>query len=96
LDLSGYPQGSRVIARREPLHPGAQQTIEDIDGARFTAFLTDQPDLGLAGRDRCHREHAHVEDRIRGRVVTPGRATCHARRSNATPSGCNWSWSPRT
>jgi hypothetical protein len=42
LDLSGYPQGSRVIARREPLHPGAQQTIEDIDGARFTAFLTDR------------------------------------------------------
>ncbi|MGH8904411.1 MAG: hypothetical protein ACRDYA_22705 [Egibacteraceae bacterium] len=24
LDLSGYPEGPRVVVRREPLHPGAQ------------------------------------------------------------------------
>ncbi|MGH8905232.1 MAG: hypothetical protein ACRD0K_01615 [Egibacteraceae bacterium] len=78
LDLSAYPQGSRVIVRREPLHPGAQQTLFDVDGKRFTAFLTDQPGTDLAGGDqpdhgcdladldRVHREHAHVEDRIRG------------------------------
>jgi hypothetical protein len=102
ISLDGYPQGSRLLVRREPLHPGAQQTLFDIPGARFTAFLTDQPDPpadlaayaphdhdplddalasntlagdgtagggqpgGLAGLDLAHREHAHVEDGIRG------------------------------
>lgn len=73
LDLSKYPDRSRVIVRREPLHPGAQQTLFDIAGARFTAFPTDQPDTDLAGLDRVHREHAHVEDRIRGAKDTGAR-----------------------
>jgi hypothetical protein len=73
LDLSKYPQGSRVVVRREPLHPGAAQTLWDVEGARFTAFLTDQPDVDLAGRDVCHRGHAHVEDRIRGAKDTGAR-----------------------
>ena len=30
--------------RREPLHPGAQQTFDDVDVFRFTAFFADQPD----------------------------------------------------
>lgn len=91
LDLSKYPDGSRVIARREPLHPGAQLTIEDIDGAGFTAFLTDRPEQDLAVLDVRHRAHAHVADRIRARLVTPARATCRATRSNATRCGCSWS-----
>jgi hypothetical protein len=73
LDLSKYPEGSRVIVRREPLHPGAQLTIADIDGVRFTAFLTDRPDADLALLDVRHREHAHVEDRIRGAKDTGAR-----------------------
>ena len=44
VNLDGYPQGSRLLVRREPLHPGAEQRLFDIPGARFTAFLTDQPD----------------------------------------------------
>jgi hypothetical protein len=44
INLDGYPDRSRLLVRREPLHPGAQQTLFDIPGARFTAFLTDQPD----------------------------------------------------
>lgn len=44
INLDDYPQGSRLVVRREPLHPGAQQTLFDIPGARFTAFLTDRPD----------------------------------------------------
>ena len=31
IDISGWPDGSRLLVRREPLHPGAQQTIDDID-----------------------------------------------------------------
>jgi hypothetical protein len=65
LDLSAYPAGSRLLIRREPLHPGAQQTFDDEDGYRFTAFLTDQPDTDLAVLDQRHRAHARVEQRIR-------------------------------
>ena len=65
IDVSGWPQGSRLLVRKEPLHAGAQQTIDDIDGYRFTAFLTDQTDTDLARLDTRHRGHARVEDRIR-------------------------------
>ncbi len=65
VDLSSWPAGSRLIVRREPLHPGAQQTFDDIDGHRFTAFLTDQDDADIAVLDARHRAHARVEDRIR-------------------------------
>jgi hypothetical protein len=84
LDLSEYPQGSRAIARREPLHPGAQLTIEDIDGARFTAFLTDRACVDLAVLDVRHRGHARVEDRIRGAKDTGARnLPCEAFERNA-------------
>lgn len=73
LDLTAYPAGSRVIVRREPLHAGAQQTLDDIDGKRFTALLTDQADVDLAVLDTRHRAHARVEDRIRGAKDTGAR-----------------------
>jgi hypothetical protein len=41
LDLAKWPDGSRVIARRERPHPGAQLRFTDVDGHRFTAFITD-------------------------------------------------------
>jgi hypothetical protein len=65
VDLGSWPSGSRLLVRREPLHPGAQQTFDDIDGCRFTAFLTDQTDDDIATLDVRHRAHARVEDRIR-------------------------------
>jgi hypothetical protein len=34
LDLTGWPEGSRVIVRRERAHPGAQLTFTDHDGHR--------------------------------------------------------------
>lgn len=41
LDLSGWPTGMRVIARRERPHPGAQLSLfEDADGWRYQAFVT--------------------------------------------------------
>jgi hypothetical protein len=73
VDLSGYPKGARLIVRREPLHPGAQQTLFDVDGKRFTAFLTDQTDKSLALLDTRHRARARVEDRIRGAKDTGAR-----------------------
>jgi hypothetical protein len=68
LDLTGWPKGMRVIARKERPHPGAQLRITDIDGLRVTAFATNAvpgrggqlPDLELR-----HRRRARCEDRIR-------------------------------
>ena len=64
LDLEGWPEGSRVIVRRERAHPGAQLTFTDHDGHRFQAILTDQPGEP-AELERRHRARAHVEDHIR-------------------------------
>ncbi len=65
LDLSGWPQGSRVIVRRERPHPGAQYNLFDPNGYRHTAFITNQPDTNIVELERRHRSHARVEDRIR-------------------------------
>ncbi len=65
LDLSGWPPGSRAIARRERPHPGAQLTFTDADGWRIQVFITDQPDADIVELERRHRAHARVEDRIR-------------------------------
>ena len=65
VDLSSWPEGSRLIVRRERPHPGAQLSFTDHDGYRFQALLTDQPEENIAVLECRHRQHAHVEDRIR-------------------------------
>ena len=65
VDLSAWPEGSRLIVRRERPHPGAQLSFTDRDGYRFQAILTDQSDPEIAVIECRHRQHAHVEDRIR-------------------------------
>ena len=65
LDLSSWPNGCRVIVRRERPHPGAQLSFTDHDGYRFQAILTDQSDPDIATVERRHRQRARVEDRIR-------------------------------
>ncbi len=65
LDLGSWPEGSRLIVRRERPHPGAQLSFTDHDGHRFQAILTDQTDKDIAHLECRHRQHAHVEDRIR-------------------------------
>jgi hypothetical protein len=65
VDLSAWPEGSRLIVRRERPHPGAQLSFTDHDGYRFQAILTDQPDHHIAVLECRHRQRARVEDRIR-------------------------------
>ncbi len=65
LELTGWPEGARVIVRRERPHPGAQLSFTDHDGHRFQAILTDQPDPEIAALERQHRARARGEDRIR-------------------------------
>ena len=63
IDLTGWPEGTRLVIRRQPKHPGAQTTLlPDLD-YRFWGHYTD-----LEGDptelDRRMRAHAHVEDHI--------------------------------
>src|SRR5207245_10962501 len=62
---SSWPEGARVIARREDPHPGAQFAFTDLDGHRFQCFMTDSTDEDIAFLEARHRGHARVEDRIR-------------------------------
>jgi hypothetical protein len=73
LPAAGWPAGTRAICRRERPHPGAQLSFTDADGWRFQVFLTDQPDPDLARLELRHRQHARVEDRIRGAKATGAR-----------------------
>jgi len=65
LDLSRWPEGTRLIVRRERPHPGAQFSVFDADGYRHTAFITDQRGEGIASLELRHRRRARVEDSIR-------------------------------
>jgi hypothetical protein len=69
LDLSGWPKGMRVIARKERPHPGAQLRLTDHDGMRVTAFATNTatggPGTQLPDLELRHRRRARAEDRIR-------------------------------
>jgi Transposase DDE domain group 1 len=65
VDLSNWPERSRLIARRTKLKEGDQQSFADHDGYRLAVFLTDQRDDDIAQLDLTHRGHARVEDRIR-------------------------------
>jgi hypothetical protein len=72
LNLSKWPAGMRVIARKERPHPGAQLRITDVDGLRVTAFATNTTSGGrngsrtqLADLELRHRRRARCEDRIR-------------------------------
>lgn len=64
--LAKWPDGMRVILRRERPHPGAQLSLfEETDGWRYQAFVTNTPAGQLSFLEARHRAHARVEDRIR-------------------------------
>jgi hypothetical protein len=64
VDLSGWPDGTRLVVRREPLHPGAQQTLLPSTQFRYWGHYTDR-DGDPVSLDATVRAHAHVEDYIR-------------------------------
>jgi Transposase DDE domain group 1 len=66
VDLSSWPEGTRLIVRRERPHPGAQLSVLDCEtGYRHTAFITDQAETDIAALELRHRRRARVEDAIR-------------------------------
>ncbi len=63
VDLSHWPTGTRLIIRREPLHPGAQRSLFDSPNWRYWGLATDA--TGDPARlDNAMRAHAQVEDTI--------------------------------
>ena len=65
VDLSGWPEGTRMIARREEPHPGAQLTFTDLDGRRYQVFLTDHPERDIAFLEALYRGRGRAECAIR-------------------------------
>ena len=65
LKLTSWPNGMRVIIRKERPHPGAQLRLTDIDGLRLTAFATNTTRGQLPALELRHRRRARCEDRIR-------------------------------
>jgi hypothetical protein len=65
LNLASWPKGIRVIVRKERPHPGAQLRFTDIDGHRFTCFVTSTKGGQTADLELRHRRRARCEDRIR-------------------------------
>jgi hypothetical protein len=64
VDTSGLPEGTRLIMRREPLHPGAQHSLFPSVNYRYWGHWTDQNGDAVT-LDTTIRAHAHVEDHIR-------------------------------
>ena len=65
VDLSGWPEGTRMIARREEPHPGAQLTFTDVDGHRYQVFVTDHPERDVPFLEALYRGRGRVECAIR-------------------------------
>jgi DDE family transposase len=63
VKLASWPAGTRLIVRREPLHPGAQRSLFPSLSFRYWGFYTDQAGDPVE-LDRVMRAHAHVENHI--------------------------------
>ena len=64
VNLTGWPAGTRMLARRELAHPGAQLTFTDVDGHRFQVFVTDCVDGDIAYLEALYRGRGRAERRI--------------------------------
>ena len=76
VDLDTWPEGTRLIVRRERPHPGAQLSLFDtIEGRRHTAFITDTKGPDIAWLECRHRQRARAENVIRS-TKPAGWPTC--------------------
>ncbi len=65
VDLSAWPEDTRMIARREEPHPGAQLTFTDVDGHRYQVFVTDHPEQDVPFLEALYRGRGRCECAIR-------------------------------
>lgn len=68
--LDGWPEGIRLIVRKERPHPGAQLRLTDADGMRLTCFPTNTLGRPIAELELRHRLRARAEDRSRAARAT--------------------------
>jgi hypothetical protein len=85
LDLSDWPAGTRMIVRREPLHPGAQGSLFPSEHFRYWGHYTDT-EGDPVDLDVHMRAHARVEDNL-ARLKDSG-----ARRFPFTNIDANRAW----
>ncbi|MGH9213544.1 MAG: IS1380 family transposase, partial [Acidimicrobiales bacterium] len=64
VEVDGWPDGARLIVRREPLHQGAQRSLFPSLAHRYWGHWTDQAGDPV-DLDKTMRAHARVEDNIR-------------------------------
>ena len=65
VDLSGWPAGTRMIARRELPHPGAQLNFTDVKGYRYQVFVTDLAEADICYLEALFRGRGRIECAIR-------------------------------
>jgi len=71
VNLSAWPDGTRLIVRRERPHPGAQLSLFDtIEGLRHTAFITNTAGYDIAALECRQRQRARAENVIRDAKAT--------------------------
>ena len=63
INDDNLPARTRLIVRREPLHPGAQRSLFPSLEYRYWGFYTDQSGDPLT-LDATMRAHAHVEQHV--------------------------------
>jgi hypothetical protein len=64
VNLKQWPEGTRLIVRREPLRPGLQRSLFENPEYRYWGFYTDRAGDPVA-LDQTMRAHAHVELNIK-------------------------------
>jgi len=65
VDLSAWPEGTRMLVRREEPHPGAQLTFTDVDGHRYQVFITDHCETDICFLEAVYRGRGRCECAIR-------------------------------
>jgi Transposase DDE domain group 1 len=84
VDLSAWPDGSRLIIRRERPHPGAQLSFTDHDGYRFQAIRT----IGTSPSWRAVIASTRTSRTGSVTTKTPACPSSRSRRSRTTR--CGW------
>lgn len=95
--LTGWPDGMRIIVRRERPHPGArvaQDRLDDAEGYRLTVFATDTRAVGSPRPSSYATANEPAVRTGSAAPRTPACATSPSRRSRTTKSGSTWSLSP--
>ena len=95
VDLSNWPDGTRVLCRREDAHPGAQLRFTDHDGHRFQVLSPTRPTPAWPGWSWA-TANAPGSRTASAPPRPPGSRTCRSTSCGATPFGWSWSWPPRT